>query len=144
MEHYTARHGGDSVDGILEWPWKRFEVFYEKFIERELIERLENRRDQMISAIWSNSVYDEHEQADRTKVIEEIDRKFDEAVQFLRGEVVVDQEEIDYQNNPFFAKAKEGLDKKVPPRTDDPSLTANQLTEDEREVMEMLRTLDQT
>lgn len=142
MEHYTAGHGGDSVDDILDWPWKRFEAFYEKFIERELIERLENRRDLMVSAIWSNSVYDEHEEADRTRVIEEIDSKFDEAVGFLRGDVV-QEPDIDFSNNPFFAKAKEGLDKRVPPRTDDPDLTAVQLTDDEREVQDMIRKLDQ-
>lgn len=105
---YSANHS-ETVEELLGWPWKRFEKFYESFMKRQVVDRLEARKDQMIASLWANSNYDD-DKGTRQKAIEEIEENFQSVVdQIFDGEP--QEEEIDEQNNPFFKSAKKGQEK---------------------------------
>ena len=109
MELYSANHS-ETVEELLEWPWKRFEKFYESFMKRKVVETLEVRKDQMINALWSNSNYDD-DKGTRQKAIEEIEANFESVIfQVFDGNSVEQEEEID-ESNPFFVSAKKGQEK---------------------------------
>ena len=48
----------DSIEQLLGWPWKRFERFYEAFMRRTLVEKIEKRKEMMIAALWANSGFE--------------------------------------------------------------------------------------
>ena len=78
-------------------------------MKRKVVETLESRKDQMISALWSNSNYDD-DKGTRQKAIEEIEGNFQSAVrQIFSGETLQQEEEID--GNPFFVAAKKSQKK---------------------------------
>lgn len=77
-------------------------------MKRKVVETLENRKDQMISALWSNSNYDD-DKGTRQKAIEEIEANFQGAVNDIFGNSPNEQE-ID-ESNPFFAAAKKSQKK---------------------------------
>ena len=110
MELYSANHS-ETVEELLEWPWKRFEKFYESFMKRKVVENLEGRKDQMVASLWANSNYDD-DKGTRQKAIEEIESSFQSVVmQVFEGVQTEQEEEIDEANNPFFAAAKKGQQK---------------------------------
>lgn len=79
-------------------------------MKRMVVETLENRKDQMISALWSNSNYDD-DKGTRQKAVEEIEANFQSAVnQIVSGGKQAREAEID-ENNPFFAAAKKSQKK---------------------------------
>jgi len=90
------------VEEVLNWPWRRFEAFYAAFMKRVAIERIEERKDKMIAALWSNSNYDD-DKGSRQNAIREIEGNFSAAVAEIQGGIVED--EID-ENDPFFAPLK--------------------------------------
>jgi hypothetical protein len=109
----------------------------------------------MTASIWANSVYDEHDEADRAQVLSQIDEFFNEASDMVMYGTEVQEESdsdidptdpttaYDTQKNPFFRSAKEGLDRIAPPREEAAdSLTAQQLAEREH-VAELMREIDQ-
>lgn len=106
---YSANHS-ETVEELLEWPWRRFEKFYEAFLRRTIIEGLERRKDSMIASLWANSNYDD-EKGTREKAIEEIEGNFQEAVLQLYFSESHQQEEEINESNPFFKSAKEGQQK---------------------------------
>jgi hypothetical protein len=112
VERYTASHGGDSFDAILDWPATRFEAAYVAMLKRELEEELKNRKALMINAIWSNPNWDD-EKANKQEAIAEIEENFEHSIRLIwEGEDEIDDvEEEDIDNNPFFAAAKRGMDK---------------------------------
>jgi hypothetical protein len=106
---YSSYHS-ETVEELLEWPWKRFEKFYESFTKRRIIESLESRKDQMISALWANSNYDD-DKGTREKAINEIESNFNSVIaSVFEGKINQQEEEID-ESNPFFASAKKGQEK---------------------------------
>jgi len=106
---YSANHS-ETVENLLEWPWKRFEKFYESFMKRKIVENLEGRKDQMIASLWANSNYDD-DKGTRQKAIEEIEENYQEViVQVFEGAKAEPEEEID-ESNPFWASAKKGQEK---------------------------------
>lgn len=80
------------------------------------MERLEVRKEAMISALWSNSNYDsqaEGEEAPRNAIIEEIENNFSEAVKMIMGGAVAAKEESESErpdDDPygFFAAGRRG------------------------------------
>ena len=74
-----------------------------------VVETLEGRKDQMISALWSNSNYDD-DKGTRQKAIEEIESNFQGAVNQIFSGKVAQEEEID-ESNPFFVAAKKSQKK---------------------------------
>lgn len=117
---------------------------------RQLIERLESQRDQMVSSLWSNSAYDEAEKGSdaRNSVIGQLDQSLEDARALVYGYQTGDpaDEEPGYsESNPFFAKAKEGLDRVAPPRGDDldADVTAAMVVKDESDTYDMWKDIDQ-
>lgn len=76
---------------------------------RELEEELRQRKIAMVAAIWSNSAWDEAEEADRTKAIEQIESSYEKAIDELYG-AGESEDDID-ENDPFWAAMKRGVDK---------------------------------
>ena len=93
----------------MQWPWKRFEAFYEAFVKRHLVETLEHRKESMINGFWSNDGMND-DKGTRQEAIEELENSFQEAIQsIMRGGKKKEEEEID-KSNPFFA----AMDTKLP------------------------------
>lgn len=78
-------------------------------MKREIAESLERRRDDMISALWANSNYDD-DKGTRKNAIEEITNNFDEAIAQIFGAKQAEEDEID-DDNPFFQAAQRGQEK---------------------------------
>jgi hypothetical protein len=78
-------------------------------MKRKVVETLEGRKDQMISALWSNSNYDD-DKGTRQKAIEEIEANFQSAISQIISNETSAEEEID-ESNPFFVAAKKSQQK---------------------------------
>jgi hypothetical protein len=78
-------------------------------MKRKIVETLEGRKDQMISALWSNSNYDD-DKGTRQKAIEEIEANFQSAISQIISNETSAEEEID-ESNPFFIAAKKSQQK---------------------------------
>lgn len=114
------------MDELLDWPWKRFERFYEAAKKRDLVETLERRKDGMISALWSNSNYDD-EKNTRQNAIADIEERCEEAVEIILTGIdpsEVPEEEVDDQYG-FFAAGERGLSKILAPRDDEGTVRDN-------------------
>lgn len=131
------------------------EKFYATFVLREAIARLDAQRDAIIAATYANSVYEEHKEAKREEVIQNVERHFDQVIASLkaaaRGETdPFEDEEDDFdESNPFWAAMRRNLDAQMDiPRADEDgdSFTVGELVETEQEANEirtMLSNLDQ-
>lgn len=91
------------MEEVLNWPWRRFEAFYNAFQKRLTVERLEERKDRMVASLWANSNYDD-DKGTRQKAIEEIEGNFNAAVDEIVSGAPKD-ETID-KDDPFFAPLK--------------------------------------
>ena len=120
------------MEEVLNWPWRRFEAFYAAFQKRLVVERLEERKDKMVAALWANSNYDD-DKGTRQKAIEEIEGNFNAAVDEIISGVPRD-EKID-KDDPFFAPLKNQPEVEAVPKPDE-TVMAN-MTED------MMRYIDQ-
>jgi hypothetical protein len=77
-------------------------------MQRRLLESLERRKEDMISALWANSNYDD-DKGSRRSAIEEIEKNYEEVAQaIIYGEE--QEQEID-EDNPFFASGKKAIAK---------------------------------
>lgn len=115
----------------MEWPWRRFERFYEAYMKRRLVETLERRKEGMITALWSNSNYDD-DKGTRKQIVEDIEEEFKQMVLMVQTGIKP-EDEID-QDNPFFAAAREGVKKLEAPRNDEGTV---------REVIDYSKGIDQ-
>ena len=110
MELYTSTHA-ETVEDIFDWPWRRFERFYEAFIKRQVIETLEIRKNQMIAALYSNSNWDD-DKGTRKSAIEELEANFEEAVSIIHhGQDELEDDVEISEDNPFFASTRKAMDK---------------------------------
>lgn len=92
----------------------------------------------MVSALWSNSAFDEADDKNaRQGAISRIESGYEEALQAIANASPGEQEEEEQidKNNPFFAAAERGMKK-----FDDQVAIAKPITEDE---MDYLKGLDQ-
>jgi hypothetical protein len=96
------------VEDILEWPWRRFEVFYSAFMKRHVVETLERRKEGMIHALWANDGFNDNK-GTRQNAIQEIEANFEEAKNAVLG-LLPEEAEID-KDNPFFAQMEKGMAK---------------------------------
>lgn len=124
------------MDSILDWPWKRFEVMYEAFMKRSLLDSLDRRKDAMIAALWANSGFEGNEGAkNRSQIIEDIETQYDEAVRKIQiGIPEEEQEEKIAEDNPFFRPVKRAMAKLETPRNDEGTV---------REVVDYTKDIDQ-
>jgi hypothetical protein len=106
----------------MEWPWRRFEAFYESYLKRAILESLDNRKSSMIAALWANSNYDD-DKGSRKRAIEEIEENFAEVVQSI-VDPGSQEAEID-PDNPFFNESARSKQKLEAPRNDEGTVSEN-------------------
>jgi hypothetical protein len=153
LEHYSRRHS-ETVDDLLDWPWLRFERFYNAFVVGEAVERMENLRDMIIAGLYANSVYDEHEEAKRDEAIQMIESSYSNAIDYLKaraaGEDTDEDESDDFdEDDPFWkpvARAEAALNA---PRADeaDMDVTAGEVVDGEaaaEDIRDIMKDLDQS
>lgn len=91
-------------------PATRFELLYDSYVRREVIDGLESEKRNKINAILSNAAYlqggDEGLKG-RNEEIEAITEAFNEVV----DNILDPQPEIDLSENEFFAAGLRGLEK---------------------------------
>ena len=123
----------------MAWPWKRFERFYEVFVKRSLVEGLEQRKEQMISALWSNSNWDD-DKGTRKQAIEELEENFSVAIDRIMGRVTEEEVEVDDAYG-FFAAGERKLKAIETPAN--PDGTVGEAVEEEKELSEFEKYIDQ-
>lgn len=106
------------MEELLAWPWKRFEKFYEAAQKRTLVETLEQRKQGMIAALWSNPNLDD-DKGTRKGAIEDIEEKCEEAVQIILTGVDPNAEVEVEDKYGFFAAGERGAAKIAKPRNDE-------------------------
>lgn len=119
------------MDELLQWPWRRFERFYESFLKRQAIEGLERRKEQMIASLWSNANYDD-DKGTRKNAIEELEGHFDAATELILHGPQAKEEEID-EANPFFVPAMKAARGIQTPRNDEGATTVQDVVENDYE-----------
>lgn len=102
---YSATHA-ETVEELLQWPWRRFEAFYSAFVKRRVVESLERRKEAMVQALWANSNYDD-DKGSRQNAIQEIEESFTGAIESIDNPQ--QETEID-KSDPFFAPSFKALD----------------------------------
>lgn len=86
-------------------------------MKRELVERLEQRKEMMVAALWANSGFEGQEGATaRTNAIEELENQFSEVAQQIYMGFVEDEIPTD---NQFWAAANKGVKQIDAPRNDE-------------------------
>jgi hypothetical protein len=94
----------------MNWPWRRFDAFYEAFVKRRSKEELTFRKILQISALWANSNYD-GEEVDRQQIIRDIETSYDEVIaEIYSGRSAGGRTDID-KSDPFFAAMERGMKK---------------------------------
>lgn len=95
------------MDQLLDWPWQRFERFYEIFVRKSLVEGLERRKEQMITALWSNSNWDD-DKGTRKQAVEELEENFQAAIDRING--YQPEEEVEMEDKfGFFAAGERAV-----------------------------------
>ena len=106
LEAYTANHS-EKVEDILRWPSGRFEVFYESFTRRKIVEDLTLQKLAHINAIHSNPNYDQKD-AHKTQVIQEMEDRFQSAIDSLFQDTTDVEKRM--KEDPFFLAGKRGME----------------------------------
>lgn len=91
----------------MEWPASRFEAFYEAFQKREAAESIIKHKGDMVSAIFSNTNYDEDPKA-RAEAIENLEKNCSEAIEVVYNGFV-EEDPMVTDANPFMAASKRSL-----------------------------------
>lgn len=89
----------------------------------------------MISALWSNSNYDD-DKGTRANAIEEIENNFKNAAEVLRSPSHTEHEEDD-ENNPFMQAAKDGvarLEERMPKKPADENGTVEDAIDQHEDI----------
>lgn len=119
VEAFTSEHN-ESVDTVLlEWPASKFEALYEAYSKRKIADSLSARRDREIAALWGNTNLDNDEKPTlRQELMDKVDEQFSAAIAMLYGEIIIDDEEVDW-DDPFLAPAKKKMEEMKLPNLDD-------------------------
>jgi hypothetical protein len=116
---------------------------YELHQKRQIIAGLESQKQAMVSALWSNSAYDDGKNT-RQRAIADIENSYSEAllsVERALGTSPIPEEEKLDKDNPFFQAAERGL-QKVDKRV--AQMTGKAQPEDkEKDPIDYMKELDQ-
>ncbi|MBA2725194.1 MAG: hypothetical protein H0U53_04320 [Actinobacteria bacterium] len=113
VEHFVAGHPGERLDDVLYWPREKFDLLYDTYVRRTVVEELQGERRAQVRAILSNGGYFQSKEgldARRTE-IEEVNRHYDEVIDEIRDPGKAEREERAVQDNPLFAAGIRGLDR---------------------------------
>lgn len=115
VEEYTSHHP-ETVEEVLHWTSTKFDRLFELHQKRILLKGLDEQKNTMVGALWSNSNWDDTKEVKghRQRMIQSIEEQHKEAVEIIEkalgvGEVPED-DKID-KDNPFFAASERGLKK---------------------------------
>ena len=100
----------------MEWPASRFEAFYIAYQKREAVDSIVKHKADMVSALYSNSAYEEDAEA-RTKAIESLEENCSEAIQIVYNGFV-EEDPLTTDANPFIAASKRSLSESGVPDLD--------------------------
>lgn len=90
----------------MRWPWRRFEVFFDRHLRRKSRLAIEAQRDALIAAINANSNYDGKENVELKKErIESIDESAKSAIESLYG--ATQPREDDFGDDPLFKSLRQ-------------------------------------
>lgn len=114
IEAFCAEHRIDVDEVIYEWPATKFEGLYRAYSKRKIAEELAQRRMAEIAGTLGNPNLDSKEEPElRENIMKSIADNYDRAIAFLYGGESLQQEEeeeIDYENDPFWKAAKKGIE----------------------------------
>ncbi len=106
---------------MLDWPWQRFESFYEAFAKRQAIESLEARKLAMITGFWANDGMND-DKGTREKALQELEDQFQNAIVMIETGRSY-EEEVGFteedEENPFLAPAIKAMRDIETPRNDE-------------------------
>lgn len=95
---------------VGKWPASTFELIYDSFVRREVLDTLEQERRARVNAVFSNGGYlqgGEEGAKLRKKELEHIQQEFEEA----RDNILNPYREVDLEANPMYAAGMRQLDK---------------------------------
>lgn len=97
-------------------------------MKRAIVEQLERRKEAMVTALWSNSNYDD-DKGTRRGAIEELEEKFQEAIVLIEEGAPEEPEEDEIEDNPFFAPALKAVRQLEAPRDDEGMATVKDVVD---------------
>jgi hypothetical protein len=101
IENFTAAHS-EEIEEVLNWPWKKFEAFYEAYIKREAAYRAALERNAYITGILANTNLDDNKNTKRN-TLESIDTDYQNSLKSIYN---INIEEVDLREDPFFKAMK--------------------------------------
>jgi len=103
---------------LWEWPASKFEKFYEAYAKRKVADELSHRRALETAALWGNTNLDTEENENaRQTLMQSIDTSYSTAIKMVYGEEVdLPEKEVDW-DDPWWAAAKRGMEKRKLPDT---------------------------
>lgn len=114
MESYSGHHP-ESIEELLEWPYRRFIAAYSAWRRRKLSEEWEAKKTAHVMALHANTNMDipENKKAERIKEIEE---SYDKVVDAINGEDIESNvDEMPEEQQAFMKAARRGQEMVAPP-----------------------------
>lgn len=95
----------------MRWPWRRFEVFFDRHLLRKARVAIEAQRDALIAAINANPNYDGQEASQaKIKRIEDIQEVSAQAIEQLYDRSLTPEKENDpFESDPLFKSMKSSV-----------------------------------
>jgi hypothetical protein len=120
LENYSAHHPESMYELLYEWPWQKFEAFFDAFAKRQIIDGLEARRNAIIAGLYGNG---NMENEALKKSLDEIENNFQHAIEVIYGEEEDSDLDQEIKDSPFFSAMK------VPTIDEETSMHLDQLAE---------------
>jgi len=102
IENFASAHS-ETIEEIINWPWKKFEAFYESYSKREQVKSANAERRAYITGLLANPNLDDGKQTRRT-ILNNVDIDFENAIKSIYNVVI--GEEFDSDQDPFFKAMK--------------------------------------
>jgi len=109
LEIYSGNHP-ETVEQLLEWPYRRFQKAFDNWQKRNQVEEIENRKNLHVSALYANTNYDD-EKNNREDHIKNLDEFYELLKDMVwKGPKEVEKEEKELAeleaSDPFLAAGK--------------------------------------
>jgi hypothetical protein len=119
LESYSGHHP-ETINELLEWPARRFTKAYEIWTRRKLVDEIDQKRNDHISALYSNSNYDD-DKGTRNKYIDSLNDYYEKLKNVAwrdPKETEIEEKELKEieDNDPFLKAGRRALAKVTPPK----------------------------
>jgi hypothetical protein len=116
VEAFCAEHTQSYEEVLYEWPSSKFEAFYAAYTRRKVADELSEKRALEIAAVWGNPNLDtEKDPRLRQKIQEQIDSAYSTAIAGLYDELPEQNADQIDTDDPFWAAAQKGKQKRQLP-----------------------------